>query len=405
MNKAGLTGMDNNKKESLKVLIITHDYKHKIGGGVGRVINGFMPWLAEKTEVVVFQLQWNRWIFGWTVYYYVRNRLGERVKKYLRRNSLPLLRRLLCRGNYNIVHFIHNSPQTAECIELIKKHFPSMKIIYSCHNIAKYEKEIRHSSGAHLASESCIFHNINHLHLLNKTSGFYLKQSYPELSGSQKVSFIPNGIDEKDFHKQDIRWKKNIEAMLKGNEIKIVCLSRWSYGKGLEYLLMAVPYLAACSDNFKIILAGRKKRSWENGVGGYVAMINDRLSAVKDYVIDLDWLDDGRRNALLSMADIWVMPSHLEYFPYSVLEPMINKIPIVSARIDAVTELLEEEKDCLFYEPADAVQLSEKIIYLIENPAVRRQLAMNSYEKASRLLKWETISRQYLKMYHSVLCH
>ena len=135
-----------------------------------------------------------------------------------------------------------------------------------------------------------------------------------------------------------------------------------------------------------------------------VAMIDRALAPYGDHVISPGWLGDSARNAYLALADVVVMPSQLEYFPYSILEPMIAGRAIVSAEVGGVPEMIHGGKECLFYPPTHAVQLSEHILRLLDNGALARTLAASARARALESYQWSTIARQYMDMYASVLC-
>jgi len=80
---------------------------------------------------------------------------------------------------------------------------------------------------------------------------------------------------------------------------------------------------------------------------------------------------------------------------------MVCKIPIISSRIDSVVELLEADKECLFYSPKDPVELANQILQLVQDKEKRNELAINAYQKAKQLYKWDIISQMYLNMYQS----
>jgi glycosyltransferase involved in cell wall biosynthesis len=239
--------------------------------------------------------------------------------------------------------------------------------------------------------------------LLSQTSLHYFQEAYPGIDAQLPYSMIPNGIDGASFQVKDIRFAEKMDRKLKKNgKITVLCMSRWSWGKGLEYLLDAFPLVAGRYPNVQLVIAGWRLISWENKYWQYLWKIGSKIAALHGHIIPLGWLNDVQRNSLLPYADIWVMPSLLEYFPYSILEPMIAGIPIISSRIDSVAEILRENEECLLYDPENPQQLAEQIIRLIQNPDLRHHLADEACKKAKTLYSWAHISELYLNMYHSV---
>ncbi|HEX3046583.1 MAG TPA: glycosyltransferase family 4 protein [Bacillota bacterium] len=398
-----------------KILFITLEYEKEICGGIGRIVNCLSTSFKTNVDLQIILIR-NFRIIKYTRLYRFHHQ--KWVKRILGHFQPRILINLIQKEKFDAVHLFHVSPVTAEVVKIIKQFYPELKIIYSCHSIAKYESDIRNIHPNMLRYESLILSRIDHLHLLNQSSLRYFEASYGILAGKIPYSIIPNGIDAASFQAVDSRFKQKINRLLRKDrtitkgqttngrgpawELTVLCMSRWSWGKGLEYLLDAIPLVVARYPNIRFIITGRKLISWEYRYWNYLKKVRQKMAGLKDYVIPMGWLNDGQRNLLLTLADIWVMPSLLEYFPLSILEPMIAKVPIISSRLVCVEEMLRDNEDCLFYEPTHPEQLAEQIIKLIENPDLRRQLAANAYVKATAY-QWNRISELYLKMYQRVL--
>ncbi|MCL6588569.1 MAG: glycosyltransferase family 4 protein [Firmicutes bacterium] len=404
-------------RPKMKILFVTYEYGKYIRGGIARVINGVSEQLRHKVDLDVllnhdgnfmafdlnmFRIKWHHSFYhmGYQLFQ-LRN---EKLRRGHFRDLTAALAKLINREKYDIVHLFHNGEQAESVIKIIRRQFPWIKIVYSCHSIAKYDIAFRNQTNDQLEFENYIINQADHLHLLNRTSLKYLKESYPQTNRPVSYSIIPNGIEMVNLQAKPAHVRREIEPLLRdGGRIRVLCVSRWCYGKGLEYLLDAVPQVVASLPEARFILAGRKTLSWENGHYGYANLINKKIQSLREYVVDPGWLNDSERRAIFAHADIWVMPSLLEYFPYSILEPMAARIPIISARIDSVQEMLAEDKECLFYEPKDPAGLARQIVKLAKNAKLRGELARNAYQKAEGLYQWGPISEMYFKMYQDLI--
>jgi glycosyltransferase involved in cell wall biosynthesis len=183
----------------------------------------------------------------------------------------------------------------------------------------------------------------------------------------------------------------------------VLCISRWSHGKGLEYLLDAVPHIIAVLPDVRFILAGRKESSWENDVTSYVRKIDEKIAKMGDHVQVYGWVDDATRAMLCKQADVVVMPSVVEYFPYAILEPAAEGIPIVSSRIAGAQEILQEGIDCLMYDPMDVTKLAENILALLCNSELADRLAASAYNRVSNKYTWDKIRAMYCRLYEEVI--
>ena len=388
------------KNKSNSRLYITVEFGKKVDGGIGRVINGICSHFTDKNQFDVLLLKFNLFRLDWDAVLYRGNDDFSQGK--YNWNYINCLLTLLKTGNYGLVHLFHAGIPIANCLRVIRKHFPETKIVYSCHSISRYEINIRNNYLVSLDIEKYILENVDHIHVLNNLSRRLLSEHYPHVN--TPVTIIPNGINSTALEKIDMRQRENLmKKMGKPGNVAVLCMSRWSYGKGLECLLKAAHLVIRERKNIRFIIAGRKLISWENNYFNYVRKITKQIDSLKGYVLSLGWLDDIRRNTVISIADIWVMPSLVEYFPYSILEPMAGKIPIISSEIDAVTDILTNNSDCLFYNPEAPVDLAGKIISLADDDEKRKELSRNAYSKVNKKYKWDMIAPMYMEMYDSVV--
>jgi glycosyltransferase involved in cell wall biosynthesis len=416
-----------------RILYITHEYGKRIYGGIGRIINivtaynyssgldffvllikysffNKIPFFrlfkqASKNHLRIFP---KKWLTVFLLSISARHRgsaargFKPALKNIYRMFFFHPLIAFLKRAGVNIVHVMHTGEEIAACVGMIKHCLPAVKIIYSCHSILKHEQKVRKNNSEMLKYEQTILSNSDHIHFLNSSSVACFIKCYPEIIKKTGYSIIPNAVDEKEHQEISIKFMERLskKADARANSI-VLCISRWSYGKGLEFLLDAACKVVEHTQNIRFIIAGRKSYSWENAVRNYVKTIDKKIKSLKDYVIPLGWLNDKERNTTMTLADIWVMPSQLEYFPYSILEPVIRKLPVISSRIDSVTEILDENTECLCYDTENIDELSAKILYLIAKKNARRQLATNAYKKIKQKYSPSVILNLYYEMYLS----
>jgi glycosyltransferase involved in cell wall biosynthesis len=391
-----------NKGQYFKLLFITTEFGKEVDGGVGRVINGICSHFPNIGQLDVLLLEFNFSICDWdAILYKGENNFSSSTCHHYYIKSLIEIIRI---EKYDMVHLFHTGEPHANCLRAVKEQFPDIMTIYSCHSIFKYEFNIRKTYPANLSLENYILENVDYIHALNDFSARLFKKYYPQIVINKPIYIIPNGINTDFLNKVDVRQqRKYIKKFKVSEKIIVLCMSRWSYGKGLEQLLDAARLVIKERKNIIFVIAGKKTRSWENGYSAYIEQITQKIKSLKGYVFPLGWLNDIKRNAAISIADIWVMPSLLEYFPYSILEPMAGRLPIISSRIDPVTEILTDDFDGLLYAPEKPDDLAGKIIFLADNEEKRKELSVNAYEKVIKKYSWKIITPMYLNMYYSIL--
>ncbi len=80
-----------------------------------------------------------------------------------------------------------------------------------------------------------------------------------------------------------------------------------------------------------------------------------------------------------------VLPSvWYEGFPMVLVEAMMRSKPVVASRIGGLSEIVEDGKTGLLFEPSNINELTEKIRYLWDRPSLCRQMGQAGKEKALR---------------------
>jgi glycosyltransferase involved in cell wall biosynthesis len=102
--------------------------------------------------------------------------------------------------------------------------------------------------------------------------------------------------------------------------------------------------------------------------------------------------------AVLAAADIFVLPSHFEGLPMSVIEAMLTGLPVVATNIRGPREQVAPEATGLLVPPATIIPLANALRRLVDSPATReamgaagRARALERYDEAEVLARTLTL--------------
>ena len=93
-------------------------------------------------------------------------------------------------------------------------------------------------------------------------------------------------------------------------------------------------------------------------------------------------------------CDLFVLASHLEGYGMALAEALARGIPVVSTLAGAIPETVPANASELV-PPGDDRALAEALAKLMDDPAVRRQLASNALAARNMLPTWSQASRQF----------
>jgi glycosyltransferase involved in cell wall biosynthesis len=101
-------------------------------------------------------------------------------------------------------------------------------------------------------------------------------------------------------------------------------------------------------------------------------------------------------------ADIFVSSSLEEGFGLSVMEAMASGKPLIGTNVGGIPMQIRDGWNGFLVEPANEVQLAEKIKYLLEHPEERKRMGKNSRKLAEEEFESSKIAERYLKVYEEI---
>ena len=193
------------------------------------------------------------------------------------------------------------------------------------------------------------------------------------LAAPARSRLIRNGVDlsrrVKDL-RTTLRMGKLRESL--GLTPPVVgTIARLHRQKGIEFLLRAAKEIRGLHPEVRIVVVGggplekRLKREAEKaGLGRGFLMLGERTEA----------------RELLSLFDIFVLPSLWEGLPLALLEAASFGKPIIASDIDGVREVIKDGETGILVPPGSPGRLAEAIIRLLED----RTLAAKLGERAKQ---------------------
>lgn len=205
----------------------------------------------------------------------------------------------------------------------------------------------------------------------------------------EKLTVIDNGITPPaevvlaDEQKQALRESLGV---LPG-QILLITVGRLMVQKGHTYLLDAIHELNDPNVIFAFIGDGTlhqelKAKALALGIGDRVRFAGVRSDVPK----------------LLAVADGFVQPSLWEGMSLALLEAMFAGLPIVATRIEASTDVLEDERTALLAEPRASASLAAELRNVIADAGLRTRLGRAAQQVARKRYTVEVMGAAYARL-------
>lgn len=221
----------------------------------------------------------------------------------------------------------------------------------------------------------------------------------------ERTLVIGNGIDLRAFDPARVSDVER-ELLLKEFEIpsqhRIVgTVTRYTRDKGLLEFLEAAAALRAVMKDISFIVIGGPANGDRHPLT--LAQLK-RIAAqfgVDDRVVFTGIRDDVP--AMLSLFDVFVLPSYREGMPRSVLEAMAMEVPVVVTDIRGCREEVTEGVEGYFVPVRDVDTLTDRILAILNSPQMAEEMGRHGRERVQREFDEEAVVQLQIETFRRLL--
>lgn len=314
------------------ILTVGENYKNHRGGIAG-VINTYSRFFAEFKFVSTYKPQPNK-LLGIPYFF-----LG----------SLLLTYKLIADKKIQLVH-IHGAAKGSifrkYIILIISKYLFKRKVIYHCHG-SEFEKFYNQSNWLFKKIISSLINNADLIICLSIQWESFFRKNF----NAKEIIVLENIIEP----------TVKIERISKKEKLTVLFLGYIGARKGIFDLLEVIKDNKQILDNrIELIIGGNGQvKQLEEYINTY------NLSSLVKYA---GWVSGEKKHELLSNANLYVLPSHNEGLPLSILEAMSYNLPIISTPVGGITEVVHDKINGFIVQPGDKKSLLQKLLFFIDHP-------------------------------------
>ena len=275
----------------------------------------------------------------------------------------------------NKIDIIHSHHRYFDLLSYIISKQIKIRTITTVHSKVYGKKYVSYKSDYLIAvSDSIKKHLISH---------FKIKED--------KICTINNFVDPKEkpdnFNSEELLKQLNIGL----DELILVFIGRFDKEKGIDILLEVFKVIQANNSNVIMLLIGNGKELAITKE--FCSNFNLRVKIIPPVENIYDYYN---------LADIIILPSRVDPFPFIMLEAGLMKKPLVASNVDGIAEFIEHNINGIFVESENVQSLVDGVKRLIDNPSFRIKLSNNLYQKVLDGFTVDKIIPQYMKFYRSM---
>lgn len=211
-----------------------------------------------------------------------------------------------------------------------------------------------------------------------------------------RIQLIESGVDIDHFVKQeksiiDLRRK---ELGLREDEFVLGIIARLSNVKGQDVLIDAMPKLIKNHPKVKLLIIGqgRTEKLLKQKV--------EKLDLCK-FVEFIEIVNETQK--MLSVLDLFVMPSRQEGLGISIIEAQSCQIPVAASNVGGIPSLIKDGQTGFLFEPENPNALADKIIYILNNKHLLNNIIENARAFVKANYSSEFMINNTLKFYRSLI--
>ena len=240
---------------------------------------------------------------------------------------------------------------------------------------------------------SCLKYNLMVDRIIAISEGIkkvLLKGSVP----NSKITVIPSGIDPKRFSNI-----KNPSYLYRGfrlspEDIIIGTIAHLTDHKGHRYLIEAIPRILEAFPQARFLFVG------EGELRGQLEEMVGKLG-IGDKVILPGFREDVPE--ILSILNLFVLPSHLEGLGTSLMDAMYMKVPIVATTAGGIPEIVEDGKNGLLVPPKSPKILAQAVIKLLKDKSLQKNFSREGRKRVIQEFEISTVVEKIEGVYQQLM--
>jgi len=174
-------------------------------------------------------------------------------------------------------------------------------------------------------------------------------------------------------------------------ECSIICVARFETQKDHRTLLLALKQISHIPWRLRLVgsgplLAETKQLAGQLGMSEKVEFLGERSDVAE----------------LLTQADLFVLLSHWESLPISIIEAMRAGLPVIASNVGGITELVDDGVSGRVVSAGNISEAADALCALITNSSLRQSMSQASQQKFVQQFTADLMLRKTLDCYQQV---
>lgn len=215
---------------------------------------------------------------------------------------------------------------------------------------------------------------------------------------ADKVLVVPNGVKLTVSPERSTHYPLPLERNIPAAHRLVGCVARLAPAKGQHVLIQAAVEILAAVPDVTFMFVGADLASggtYEQELRACAERLG--VSANTRFV---GFHNDAAH--LMSLFDVFVLPSQHEAMPMTILEAMAARVPVVATRVNGIPEVVEEGKTGLLVPWNDAHALASAILKLLCDPLLSRKMGEAGRQRVEEHFDLDQLHDAVFRLYEQI---
>jgi D-inositol-3-phosphate glycosyltransferase len=274
------------------------------------------------------------------------------------------------------------------------------KIVFTAHNVNEKKRDNTDNFFNRLTLK-IMYHIVSHIFVHTKKMKQEIIDDFK--INERKITVIPFGVNNA-FPRSNLSSKEARKKLgLEEHNRVLLFFGQIAPYKGLDRLLLALPYLKKNDNNYKLIIAGKVKQNFE-GYWNNIEKIIKENQLEKNIIRVINFIPDQEIEKYFKAADVLILP-YINIFQTGVLFIGYSfGLPVVATDVGSLKEDIIENITgfvCKFYDPES---LAKKIIYYFDSSLFKNIEANrpNIIKYVTEKHSWEIVGNKTVEVYNKI---
>lgn len=217
----------------------------------------------------------------------------------------------------------------------------------------------------------------------------------------EKIEWIGNGVDLKRF--SNLTEDRDLKSSLGIDEKDKVIgfIGRIVREKGVEELILSLKQVGQTIPNVKLLIVGDTLESdRDQGAKERIKQLID-INGLTNKVIFIGFREEIPQ--IYKIMDVFVLPSHREGMPRTVLEAMASGKPVIATNIRGCREEVLDGVTGLLVPVKDSTALTEAIKQVLLDERLANKMGLAGYKRAQDSFDENQVIDKEMKIYQRLL--